>query len=97
MTRGIDMLRTLKEQIEPGHAALVIVDVQNETTHREGLKSKVWGKGNLWQTYPLVPRMLQNLKPLLQAARQAGGVRFHVKTTDEVIQELKARAAKPVA
>ena len=63
------VMRTLEEQVDPKHAALVIIDVQNDFVHPEGIYAKQ--AGELWQTYELIPRMLENLPPLLRAARRA--------------------------
>ena len=73
------VLRTLQEQIDPRHTALVIVDVQNDFVHPKGQ----WGEmfPSLWQTCPLIPRMLTNLKALLEAAREAGVFIIFVRGT----------------
>lgn len=64
------VLRTLEEQIDPRHTALVVVDVQNDFVHPDGLYGK--RVPGLWERYPLIPRMLSNLKNLLGVARETG-------------------------
>ena len=76
------LLRTLEEQIRPEHSALLIVDVQNDFVHPDGLYGRMCaegkstpffpGSGHLWETYALIPRALANLDKLLDVARQAG-------------------------
>jgi ureidoacrylate peracid hydrolase len=84
-----EVLRTLEEQIQPKHTALVIVDVQNDFVHPQGLYG-TWaekgettsffpGAGHLWEAYPLIPRALKGLESLLQAARDAGALRVFVR------------------
>ena len=60
---------TLEEQVDPKHSALVIVDVQNDFVHDEGLFAKL--AGSKWKSYRLIPRMLEHLPRLLEAARQS--------------------------
>ena len=43
-------------------SAIVVVDVQNDFVHPEGFYGKQ--TGDLWETYPLIPRMLHNLPEL---------------------------------
>jgi ureidoacrylate peracid hydrolase len=62
------MLSTLKDKVDPRHAALVLVDVQNDfcaeggAMHREG------------RDLTLVKRMIPRLERLLEAARAAQDV-----------------------
>ena len=71
------VLRTLEEQIIPGHTALVIVDVQNDFVHPDGFYGKK--TGDLWESYPLIPRMLHKLPELLSLARSAGALIVYVQ------------------
>lgn len=70
------VLRTLEQQIEPEHTALLIIDVQNHFVHPELTLFKPDGlgaqsTGNFWESSPLIPRMLEKLPHLLEAARRA--------------------------
>ncbi|MBI4491448.1 MAG: cysteine hydrolase [Chloroflexi bacterium] len=58
------MLRTLEEQVDPRHAALVIVDVQNDYCSSEGARQRE-GKNRAH-----VHAMMPNLHRLLAHARQ---------------------------
>ena len=83
------VLRTLEEQVQPRHTALLIVDVQNDFVHPEGVygsrtesgeaTSFSPGTGHLWEAYPLIPRALTNLKALLSEARRTGVLRVFVR------------------
>ena len=76
-----EVLRTLGEQIAPEHSALLIIDVQNDFVHPDGLNGRrsaegeansvFPGTGRLWEAYPLVHRALKHLDELLKAAREA--------------------------
>lgn len=70
------VLRTLEEQLDPRHAALLIVDVQNDFVHpTESLYNpQGLGKGapgDLWNEFPIIPRMAENLPRLLRSARES--------------------------
>ena len=64
------ILRTVESQLDPAHTALIIVDVQNDFVHPQG----AYGQrvDDLWKDKPLIPRMLDNLPRLVDAARRAG-------------------------
>ena len=64
------LLRTLEEQVQPRRTALVIVDVQNDFVHPEGIYGR--RSQSLWEEQPLIPRMLETLPRLLDSARSAG-------------------------
>jgi len=82
-------LRSLEEQIDPRHTALLIVDVQNDFVHPDGLHGQATlkgetdsyrpGRGHLWEAYPLIPRALKNLEKLLEAARRVDVLIVFVK------------------
>ena len=84
-----EILRTLEEQIQTVHTALVIVDIQNDFVHPQGLFGQLVergetssfspGTGHLWEAYPLIPRALTNLKALLEEARNSGVLRVFVR------------------
>lgn len=64
-----DILRTIQEQVNPIHTALIIVDVQNDFVHPElGARAK---GANLWMDAPLYPRMVEKLGTLLEEARKS--------------------------
>ena len=64
------VLRTIESQVEPKHTALVIVDVQNDFVHPEGIHGRE--KEDLWRDCPPIPTMLERLPGLIEAAREAG-------------------------
>ena len=70
------VLRTIEQQVDPKHTALLIIDVQNHFVHPELTLFKPDGlgslsKGDFWKNSPLIPQMLENLPQLLEAARKA--------------------------
>ena len=85
----LGILRSLPEQIQPNHTALVIVDMQNGFVHPEGLHGRLTtmgettsfspGTGHLWEAYPLIPRAVANLRSLLAEARKVGALRVFVR------------------
>jgi ureidoacrylate peracid hydrolase len=60
------MLQTLAEKIDPAHAALVVVDVQNDFCHEEGAFARMGRDVNI------VRAMIPRLAELIDAARAAG-------------------------
>ncbi|MBI2164948.1 MAG: cysteine hydrolase [Chloroflexi bacterium] len=80
------VLRTVGAQADPKHSALLIVDVQNNFVHPELCLYKPDGlgkhsKGDVWKAEPLIPRMLENLPKLLQAAREANLLIVFIRAT----------------
>ncbi len=70
------VLRTLEAQVDPKHTALLVVDVQNDFVHPDNSLYSPHGlgrasEGDAWDAAPTVPRMLENLPRLLEAARKA--------------------------
>ena len=65
-----DVLRTIESQVDPKHTALVIVDVQNDFVHPEGIYGR--RTEDFWRDRPTVPIMLERLPWLLEAARKVG-------------------------
>ncbi|MFC2019001.1 cysteine hydrolase family protein [Chloroflexota bacterium] len=51
------MLKTLKEKVDPKHAALLVVDVQNDVCHSDGLIAQRGGDVSAVQR--MVPRLLR--------------------------------------
>ena len=64
------VLRTIEAQAEPKHTALVIVDVQNDFVHPEGIYGR--RAEDFWRECPPVPIMLERMPRLIEAAREAG-------------------------
>jgi ureidoacrylate peracid hydrolase len=64
------VLVELAEQVRPAHTALVLVDVQNDFLHPEGVLATAALSGFL--DFSMVPGMVTQTRALLAAARQAG-------------------------
>jgi ureidoacrylate peracid hydrolase len=60
------MLRTLEEKVDPKHAALVVIDVQNFFCHEDG------APGNRTRDMSPIHTMVPRLVELVEAARAAG-------------------------
>jgi ureidoacrylate peracid hydrolase len=71
------VLVTLPEQIDPAHSALVMVDIQNDLVHPDGLLSRAHPAG--FEDGSLVPSMLERARGLLEVARQADVLRVFVQ------------------
>jgi len=69
----------LADQISPHHAALVMVDMQNDFVHDDGVFVKQWGKTNRW-IKPIVPRC----RELLAAARRAKVLVVHLRVINDL-------------
>lgn len=69
------MLRTLDEKVDPRHAALVVIDVQNDFCHGEGAMAK--NGADVTPMQAMVPR----LNRLIQSARRAGVLVIFVRVT----------------
>lgn len=69
----------LADQITPSHTALVMVDMQNDFVHDEGVFVKEWGKTNRW-IKPIVPYC----RRLLDAARAADVVVIHLRVINDL-------------
>jgi ureidoacrylate peracid hydrolase len=86
-----EILRTLEDQVQPGHTALVIVDVQNDFVHPDGLVGRITAEGerssfypesgNLWEAYPGLPTALERLEGLMDAARDTGAFIVFLRAT----------------
>jgi ureidoacrylate peracid hydrolase len=98
MTAELPMT-TLAEQVRPGHTALLIVDVQNDFVHPEGLSGRLTaagpgqnpffpGTGRLWEAYPLIPRAIDSVRSLLAAARWSG---FVGTDLDQILRSTEIR------
>jgi ureidoacrylate peracid hydrolase len=60
------MLQTLEEKVDPGHAALVVVDVQNDFCHDDGAFAR------MGRDVEPIRAMVPRLQELIDAARGAG-------------------------
>lgn len=68
----MELLRTLEQKVDPAHAAVVTVDVQNDFFHNDGYL------GKLGAPMTLVQEMAPRLNQFLNAARQRGVRVLHV-------------------
>jgi ureidoacrylate peracid hydrolase len=71
----------LAEQIAPGRTALILVDMQNDFVHDEGIFVKQWGKTNRWIT-PILPAC----RSLLAAAREARVTVVHLRVVNDLLR-----------
>ena len=71
------LLKTLKEQVDPKHTALIIIDVQNDFVHPKGIYGR--RTDDLWEEQPLIPRMLERLPSVLETARRTDCLRVFVR------------------
>lgn len=69
------MLHTLAEKVDPRHAALLVVDVQNDFCHEDGASAK-----NGWDVRP-AQAMIPTLKRLIDECRGAGLPVIFVRVT----------------
>lgn len=92
----MEILRTLEQKVDPAHAAVVTVDVQNDFFHDEGFL------GKLGAPMGLVQAMAPRLKRFLAAARQRGVKVIHVisyhdeEYASPVVTEQKLRHGLPM-
>jgi ureidoacrylate peracid hydrolase len=68
----MELLRTLAQKVDPAHAAVVTVDVQNDFFHNDGYL------GKLGAPMKLVQEMAPRLNRFLNAAREQGVRVIHV-------------------
>jgi len=71
----------LADQIEPGHTALLMIDMQNDFVHDEGVFVKDFGKTNR-SIKPIVPQC----RKLLSAARAAGVAVVHLRVINDLLR-----------
>ncbi|NOX53530.1 MAG: cysteine hydrolase [Planctomycetes bacterium] len=67
------------DQIAPLHTALVLVDMQNDFVHDEGVFVKKWGKTNRW-----IKPIVEPCRRLLDAARAADVVVIHLRVINDL-------------
>lgn len=83
-----------EEKLDPGHTALVIVDVQNDFCHPDGIKNKC-GLDDM-SDLTAMEQMREPLYRLLQAARAANAFRVHIKAIYDPIYLSPSFAEKMV-
>jgi nicotinamidase-related amidase len=76
MRRRQEPMRALDEKLDPAHAALIIVDMENDFVHAEG-KAATRGRRPLDHIHAIIP----NIQRLLEAARSAGVLVAHIQHT----------------
>ncbi len=92
----MELLKTLAEKVDPRHAAVVTVDVQNDFFHDQGFL------GKLGAPMGLVQGMAPRLKQFLTAARARGVEVIHViswhdeQYASPVVTEQKLRKGFPL-
>jgi nicotinamidase-related amidase len=72
MARARDLLLTLAQRVDPRHAAVVVVDMQNDYVSPGGATDKK--QGNVAEAQAIIP----NLRSLLAAARASGTLVVYV-------------------
>jgi ureidoacrylate peracid hydrolase len=100
----MDVLWELDEQVRPDHAALVVVDVQNDFVHPDGWCAREAMPGYLDQSG--IPAALERVGDLLAAARardlvvvllrNIGDERYQSGPTRAVYRRLQGGAGRPV-
>lgn len=73
---GVQVLRTLEEKVRPEHTALVIVDMQNDFSHPDGITAREGGRDVSMNLSVVEP-----INRLAEALRAAGGLVVWVKTS----------------
>ena len=63
---GKEILTTMEELVDPAHAALVIVDIQNDFCKKKD------EQGNITYSVPMYEPMAPRVKKTIDAAREAG-------------------------
>ena len=71
----------LADQIAPCRTALVLVDMQNDFAHDDGIFVREWGKTNRW-IKPIIP----NCRRLLEAARGAAVPVVHLRVVNDLLR-----------
>ena len=67
--------------IAPARTALVLVDMQNDFVHDEGIFVKQWGKTNRW-----IKSILGPCQRLLQTARDANVTVIHMRVINDLLR-----------
>lgn len=77
-TWSVQMPLSLAQKVAPSHAALVVVDVQNDYCHPKGQRARVRATGD-----PMAVAMVPNLRRLIEASRRAGVRVIWVRTEND--------------
>ena len=76
-----DRVTELADQIRPAHTALLMVDMQNDFIHDDGVFVKEWGKTNRW-IKPIIPPC----RKLLRGARQSAVAVIHLRVVNDLLR-----------
>jgi ureidoacrylate peracid hydrolase len=71
----------LADQIAPRYTALLMVDMQNDFAHDEGVFVKQWGKMNRW-----IKTIIPPCRALLTAARETGVTVVHLRVINDLLR-----------
>src|SRR3954467_8860914 len=82
---------SFEERIAPAHTALIVVDMQNDFSHPNGVTAR---DNPRIQQYP---EMLARLRALLEAARTAGVFVIHIRSEYDEVHLSRASAEKWVS
>jgi ureidoacrylate peracid hydrolase len=86
---GPEVLYTLEQQVDPRHTALLVIDMQNDFCHPDGLAARA---GN---DVSDIAAMLPRLQQLIASARAAGVRLIHVCQTHDDWNDSAPRRALP--
>lgn len=76
-----DRVTELADQISPPHTALLMLDMQNDFIHDEGIFVREWGKTNRW-----IKQIIPSCRKLLAAARQADVAVVHLRVVNDLLR-----------
>lgn len=76
-----DQMTELPDQIAPDRTALIMVDMQNDFAHDEGIFVKRWGKTNRF-----IKTIIPPCQALLTAARETGVVVVHLRIINDLLR-----------
>jgi ureidoacrylate peracid hydrolase len=77
--RVMDRVTQLSDQINPLHTALLMVDMQNDFAHDDGIFVQQWGKTNHW-----IKAIIPRCHGLLVAAREAEMPTIHLRVINDL-------------
>jgi isochorismate hydrolase len=84
-------LETLDDRVEPGHTALVLVDIQNDFLHPDGTLARANLAG--FMDMSMVPEMVGHARELLHAARQRAVLTIFVQMLGDLKYQSPAQVA----
>jgi len=85
------VLETLGDQVEAGHTALVLVDIQNDFLHADGSLARANLSG--FTDMSMVPEMVGHARELLHAARQGDVLTVFVQMLGDLKYQSPAQVA----